>query len=123
MSNNNSGQSFFRMDKDLGPKDYDKSNKILPPSQPLTPQESTFICDLCRREFTTKSGRTNHRKTCLKRKTNETTVVVNEDPAGNVKPDKSRSFDRIDGIVALIMGLDAALKLKPKRAVRMPAAV
>ena len=40
-----------------------------------------FTCDLCSREFTTKSGRTNHRKTCLKRKINETTAVVNEDPA------------------------------------------
>ncbi len=33
-------------------------------------------------------------------------VVVLSDPAGNIKPNKSKSTERIDGIVALIMGLD-----------------
>jgi phage terminase large subunit-like protein len=33
-------------------------------------------------------------------------VVVVTDPAENVKPDKSKSTERIDGIVALIMALD-----------------
>jgi len=47
-------------------------------------------------------------------------VVTREDPAGNIKPDKSTSVDRIDGIVALIMALDAALKLKPKMKIKMP---
>ncbi len=37
-------------------------------------------------------------------------MVVKQDPAGNVKPDKSKSSDKIDGIVALIMGLDRALR-------------
>lgn len=36
-------------------------------------------------------------------------VVVKEDPAGNIKPDKGRSTEKIDGIVALIMALDRAL--------------
>lgn len=36
-------------------------------------------------------------------------VVSKEDPAGNIKPDKSKSIEKIDGIVALIMGLDRAL--------------
>lgn len=35
-------------------------------------------------------------------------VSVKTDPAGNIKPDKSRSADRIDGIVALIMGVGRA---------------
>lgn len=35
-------------------------------------------------------------------------VVVREDPAGNMKPDKDKSIEKIDGIVALIMGLDRA---------------
>jgi phage terminase large subunit-like protein len=30
---------------------------------------------------------------------------VRQDPAGNYKPDKERSFERIDGIVAAIMAL------------------
>lgn len=36
-------------------------------------------------------------------------VVVKEDPAGNIKPAKDKSTEKIDGIVALIMGLDRAL--------------
>jgi phage terminase large subunit-like protein len=31
------------------------------------------------------------------------------DPAGNVKPDKENAGDKIDGVVALIMGLSRAL--------------
>lgn len=37
-------------------------------------------------------------------------VVARVDPAGNVKPDKSKSIERIDGIVALIMAVDRALR-------------
>jgi phage terminase large subunit-like protein len=37
-------------------------------------------------------------------------VVARMDPAGNVKPDKERSREKIDGIVALIMALDLALR-------------
>ncbi len=37
-------------------------------------------------------------------------MVVRQDPAGNVKPDKAKSTERIDGMVALIMGLDRALR-------------
>ena len=33
-------------------------------------------------------------------------VVVRSDPAGNVKPDKERSHEKVDGIVAGIMALD-----------------
>lgn len=35
-------------------------------------------------------------------------VAKKEDPAGNIKPDKSASSERIDGIVALVMGIGAA---------------
>ncbi|MDR3318530.1 MAG: terminase large subunit [Clostridiales bacterium] len=37
-------------------------------------------------------------------------LIVKTDPAGNVKPDKAKSTQRIDGAVALIMALDRALK-------------
>jgi phage terminase large subunit-like protein len=37
-------------------------------------------------------------------------VVVREDPAGNVKPDKGKSTEKIDGIVAGIMGLSLAIR-------------
>lgn len=37
-------------------------------------------------------------------------MVVKEDPAGNLKPDKGKSTQRIDGMVALIMALDRAVR-------------
>lgn len=41
-------------------------------------------------------------------------LVVRMDPAGNVKPDKEKSTEKIDGMVAMIMGLDRAIKHKPQ---------
>jgi len=32
-------------------------------------------------------------------------IVLQEDPAGNIKPNKAKSTEKIDGIVALIMAL------------------
>jgi phage terminase large subunit-like protein len=37
-------------------------------------------------------------------------MVVRSDPAGNIKPDKERSSEKIDGIVALVMALDRAIR-------------
>ena len=37
-------------------------------------------------------------------------VVVRHDPAGNIKPDKEKSVEKIDGIVATIMALDRATR-------------
>jgi phage terminase large subunit-like protein len=37
-------------------------------------------------------------------------VAVEQDPAGNLKPSKKKSTERIDGIVALIMALDRATR-------------
>ena len=36
-------------------------------------------------------------------------VAVAQDPAGNLKPAKDKSIDRIDGIVAIIMALGRAV--------------
>ncbi len=36
-------------------------------------------------------------------------VAVKQDPAGNLKPDKQKSNDRIDGVVALVMALGRAI--------------
>lgn len=44
-------------------------------------------------------------------------VVARMDPAGNIKPDKERSGEKIDGIVALIMALDLALRHPEERSV------
>lgn len=37
-------------------------------------------------------------------------LVARVDPAGNIKPDKEKSREKIDGIVALIMAMDLALR-------------
>jgi phage terminase large subunit-like protein len=37
-------------------------------------------------------------------------MVVRKDPAGNLKPDKEKSTEKIDGMVALIMALDRAIR-------------
>lgn len=42
---------------------------------------------------------------------------VKHDPAGSIKPDKQRSIERIDGIVALIMGLGRMGAIDSKRSV------
>lgn len=42
-------------------------------------------------------------------------MVVKTDPAENIKPDKAKSTERIDGMVALIMALDRALRNEQKR--------
>lgn len=41
-------------------------------------------------------------------------VAVDTDPAGNIKPAKDKSTERIDGIVATIMGIGVALAEEPE---------
>ena len=44
-------------------------------------------------------------------------LVVHMGPTGLIKPDKAKSTERIDGMVALVMGLDRAMKKKAKTSV------
>lgn len=37
-------------------------------------------------------------------------VKLNRDPAGNIKPDKEKSSDKIDGVAALVMGIGQHIK-------------
>lgn len=37
-------------------------------------------------------------------------VYVRQDPAGNIKMDKEKSTEKIDGAIATIMGLDRAIR-------------
>ena len=37
-------------------------------------------------------------------------VVMRQDPAGNIKTDKEKSVEKIDGIVASIMALDRCIR-------------
>lgn len=44
-------------------------------------------------------------------------LVADTDAAGNIKPDKQRSREKIDGMVALIMALDRATRQRPVESV------
>ena len=37
-------------------------------------------------------------------------IFIRTDPAGNIKADKEKSTERIDGVIALIMALDRAIR-------------
>jgi len=37
-------------------------------------------------------------------------IFIKQDPAGNIKPDKEKSTEKIDGAVATIMALDRAIR-------------
>ncbi|HOO51607.1 MAG TPA: terminase large subunit, partial [Alphaproteobacteria bacterium] len=37
-------------------------------------------------------------------------IYIKQDPAGNIKPDKEKSTEKIDGAVAMIMALDRAIR-------------
>ena len=37
-------------------------------------------------------------------------IFIKTDPAGNIKPDKEKSTEKIDGVVATIMALDRAIR-------------
>ena len=37
-------------------------------------------------------------------------IVIRTDPAGNIKADKEKSTEKIDGVIALIMALDRAIR-------------
>ena len=39
-------------------------------------------------------------------------IFIRTDPAGNIKPDKQKSTEKIDGAVATIMALDRAIRNK-----------
>jgi phage terminase large subunit-like protein len=42
-------------------------------------------------------------------------LVVRTDPAGNIKPDREKSTEKIDGMVAMVMALDRALRHEPAK--------
>ena len=37
-------------------------------------------------------------------------VFIRKDPAGNIKPDKEKSTEKIDGAVAMILALERAIR-------------
>ncbi len=44
-------------------------------------------------------------------------IAMRTDPAENIKIDKDKSTDRVDGMVALVMGLDGALRVENETSV------
>ena len=71
---NVSDKSFFRLDPNYGPKEYDKSNKVLPNSQTSSQISSndneirgetvSFICPGCNKNYKTKTGWAKHTNNC-----------------------------------------------------------
>jgi phage terminase large subunit-like protein len=47
-------------------------------------------------------------------------VTIEQDPAGNIKPARQKSTEKIDGIVALIMALGRATAAPPAMVVEAP---
>jgi phage terminase large subunit-like protein len=37
-------------------------------------------------------------------------IFIRQDPAGNIKADKEKSTEKIDGVIAVIMALDRAIR-------------
>ena len=37
-------------------------------------------------------------------------IFIKTDPAGNIKPDKEKSTEKIDGVIATVMALDRAIR-------------
>ena len=62
--------SFFRFDKNYRPREYDKTNKVLSPSQTdnRTSKESEiqFLCEFCSKKYELYSGLKRHQKNCAK---------------------------------------------------------
>jgi phage terminase large subunit-like protein len=50
-------------------------------------------------------------------------VAIAEDPAGNVKPDRAKSKDKIDGVLGLIMAIGVASASPGHQRVRAAAVV
>lgn len=44
-------------------------------------------------------------------------IHIRVDPVGNIKPDKEKSTEKIDGAVAMIMGLDRLIRNENKESV------
>ena len=62
--------SFFRFDKNYRPRKYDKTNKVLPPSQtnnrPSKGIETQFLCEFCSKKYKLHSRLKRHQKNCAK---------------------------------------------------------
>ena len=50
-------------------------------------------------------------------------VSVKMDPAGNLKPDKSTSQGKIDGIVSVLLALDRLMRTPPKHKIKLPTSI
>ena len=37
-------------------------------------------------------------------------IFIKTDPAGNIKPDKEKSTEKIDGVIATVMALDRSIR-------------
>ena len=80
-------KSFFRFDKNYRPTEYDKTNKVLPPSQTdnrtSKGSEIQFLCEFCSKKFKLHSGLKRHQKNWAKR-THEVDINPSETTSVNI---------------------------------------
>ena len=78
VNTNSSSASFFRLDKDYGLREYDKSNKTMPstqtsPSYPVNNVNQNFLsnehltCQYCNKTYKTKTGLNRLKAKCKER--------------------------------------------------------
>ena len=78
VNTNSSSASFFRLDKDYGPREYYKSNKTLPstqtsPSYPFNNVSQIFLsnehltCSHCNKTYKIETGLNRHKAKCKER--------------------------------------------------------
>ena len=59
---------------------------------------------------TERTNKSSKRESTIFVYTNMDNIYIRTDPAGNIKPDKEKSTEKIDGAVATIMALDRAIR-------------
>ena len=79
--------SFFRFDKNYSPREYDKTNKMLPPSQTDNKtskgSEIQFLCEFCSKKYKLHSGLKRHQKNYAK-STHEVDINTSETTSINI---------------------------------------
>ena len=105
--------SFFRLDKNCGPREYDTSNKVLPNSQPKQSNDNSiepvrnsvtsvqdgksveFCCLYCKNVYKSGSGLKGHTNKCKEREKDldkHESSVINHPPIENDTVDMTRQY-------------------------------
>ena len=96
-NNGLSKKSFFRLDKNYAPREYDKTNKVLPPSQSDSTSQLNeniiFQCEHCNKKCKSQPGLKRHQRTCMK-SSNEIITNITTSSVTNSQPLEHNSSQR-----------------------------